>query len=40
MSTSDHKQNRNSVCSRVPETNSSLCPNKYVELSEEGCESG
>lgn len=33
MSTSDHRQNKKSVCSGVPETNSSLCPNKYVETS-------
>lgn len=39
MFTSDHKQNRKSVCSGVLETNSSLRPNKYVEMSERDYES-
>lgn len=40
MSTSDHKQNRKSVCSGVPETNYSLCLNKYVEMSKGDYELG
>lgn len=40
MFTSDHKQNRKSVCSGVLETNSSLRPNKYVKMSEGDYELG
>lgn len=38
MSTSDHKKNKKGVCSGFPETNSSLCFNKYVKMSEKDYE--